>query len=102
MYLGVKAVIAKSFERIHAANLVNFGIVPLTFAHPEDYQDTDLIEQGDKIEIPDFRAAIEKGAAVTIHNTTKDTQIECKAELSERQRRIVAAGGLLNYTNQSN
>ncbi len=97
MYLGVKAVLAKSFERIHAANLVNFGIVPLTFANAADY---DAIDQGDVLEISDFRSAIEKGGAIALVNTTKGKTISCTLSLSERQRKIVAAGGLLNFTNQ--
>jgi aconitate hydratase len=101
MYLGVKAVLAKSFERIHAANLVNFGIVPLTFANPADYSDDDLNEQGDKFEVSDWRQAIEEGGKVTLANVTKGTEIVCTVNLSERQRAIVAAGGLLNYTNKN-
>ncbi len=95
MYLGVKAVIAKSLERIHAANLVNFGIVPLIFADAADYEKVDA---GDELEIGDLRAALEKGANVTVTNATKGTQFECTYNLSERQRKIVLAGGMLNYT----
>lgn len=94
MYLNVKAVLAKSFERIHAANLVNFGIVPLTFENPGDY---DRIKQGDKIESADFGKTVGGGGQVTI--TVGGTKIACKALLSERQRKIVLAGGLLNFTN---
>jgi aconitate hydratase len=97
MYLGVKAVIAKSFERIHAANLLNFGILPLTFANPADY---DAIEQGDALEIADLRSAIETGGAITVKDATKGKMIACDAPLSDRQRAIVLAGGLLNYTNK--
>ncbi len=99
MYLGVKAVIAKSFERIHAANLINFGIIPLTFKNPADY---DAIDQGDSLEIADVRRAIESGSAITLKDVTKKKDIECMATLSERQRKIVLAGGLLNYTNKNN
>ena len=95
MYLGVKAVIAKSFERIHAANLINFGIVPLTFVSPADY---DSIEQGDALSCGDFRKAIETGAQVKITDMTKGRTFETKADLSERQRGILLAGGLLNST----
>jgi len=95
MYLGVKAVIAKSFERIHAANLVNFGIVPLSFKDPADYES---IEQGDRLEAGDFRKAIEGGGTVKLKNATKGKTMELETNLSERQRKIVAAGGLLNYT----
>lgn len=97
MYLGVKAVLAKSFERIHAANLINFGIVPLVFSNPADY---DVIDQGDKLVVADFKKAIESGAAITIVNVTKDTKITCSSSLSGRQKKIVLAGGMLNYTNK--
>lgn len=97
MYLGVKAVVAKSLERIHAANLVNFGIVPLIFANPADY---DAIEQGDELEVGDWRAAVEAGTNVTVTNKTKGTTFECTYNLSDRQRKILAAGGMLNYTKQ--
>lgn len=97
MYLGVKAVIAKSFERIHAANLVNFGIVALTFVNPSDY---DSISQGDDLFIENIRDAILGGRAVMVVNKKSGRTIECRASLSERQRKIVLAGGLLNYTNE--
>ena len=100
MYLGVKAVLAKSFERIHAANLVNFGIVPLTFENPADCSD-DVIRQGDAIECKDWRRAIESGGKVTLVDRTTGRSIACAANLSERQRKIALAGGLLNYTNAS-
>jgi aconitate hydratase len=93
MYLGVKAVLAKSIERIHFANLINFAIVPITFANPADY---DRIEQGDAIEIPNLLQAIEKGqGTVTVKDTTKGIEITGKIPLSERQRKILLAGGLL-------
>ncbi|MFA5811106.1 MAG: aconitate hydratase [bacterium] len=98
MYLGVKVVIAKSFERIHAANLINFGILPLFFKNAADY---DAIDQGDTLEIADTRKAIEAGGAVRVRDTKKNKEIECTLSLSERQRKIVLAGGLLNYTNQN-
>jgi aconitate hydratase len=91
MYLGVKAVIAKSFERMHAANLVNFGIAPLTFAYTGDY---DSIKQGDGIEAPGLRAAVSTGTAVRVRIGGKP--VDCVLSLSERQRRILLAGGLLN------
>ncbi|MFH0799498.1 MAG: aconitate hydratase [Pseudomonadota bacterium] len=96
MYLNVKAVLAKSFERIHAANLVNFGIVPLTFDDPADY---DRINQGDRLAAADFRKELEKGNTLTLTDAAGNIKIVCKANLSERQRKIVLAGGLLNYTN---
>ncbi len=97
MYLGVKAVLAKSFERIHAANLINFGIVPLTFINPGDY---DRIEAHDALEAGDWRVAIEKGEHIKLKDATKGVTIECACALSDRQKKIVLAGGLLNFTNQ--
>jgi aconitate hydratase len=95
MYLGVKSVIAKSFERIHAANLINFGILPLTFASEADY---DTVNAGDKIEIGNIKAALEKGEDLTLKNTTTGKTITLKYSLSARQREILLAGGMLNYT----
>jgi aconitate hydratase len=94
MYLGVKAVVAKSFERIHAANLVNFGILPLIFENPQDY---DRIEAGATVEAPDWRACLEKGQPVTLKISGQP--VRCAYKLSERQRTILLAGGLLNFTN---
>ncbi len=96
MYLGVKAVIAKSIERIHQANLVNFGIAPLLFENPADY---DLIEQGDELEIPDIRKAVESGAEdVVAKDVTKNKEFKLKLYLTDRQRKIILEGGLLPYT----
>jgi aconitate hydratase len=93
MYLGVKAVIAKTIERIHFANLINFAIVPITFANPADY---DKISEGDAIEIPNLLAAIEKGdETVTVKDTTQGFEFTGKIPLSVRQRKILLAGGLL-------
>jgi aconitate hydratase len=94
MFLGVKAVIAKSIERIHTANLINFGIVPLTFENPADY---DKIVAGDHLRIDQVRAALEKGkSGVTLRDDTRDENISLKLTLTERQRLILLAGGLLN------
>jgi aconitate hydratase len=99
MYLGVKAVIAKSFERIHAANLINFGILPLTFANESDY---DAIGANEKVEIKDIKAALAKGADFVL-KTSGGKNITLKSSLSARQRDILLAGGMLNYTRkQSN
>ena len=95
MYLGVKAVVAKSIERIHAANLVNFGILPLTFADPADY---DLVTQGDEVELPDVAARLERGEPLTLVDKTKGATITLQHDLSPRQREIIRAGGLLAYT----
>jgi len=91
-FLGVKAVIAKSFERIHAANLVNFGIVPLTFDSASNY---DIINTGDEIVIPNIRQLLSKNKRLVVGNQTKGIEFEVSYELSERLRDIVLAGGLL-------
>ena len=95
MYLGIKAVIAKSFERIHAANLINFGILPLIFENEADY---DLIGADDEIEIGGVKAALEKGADLSLTDATSGKTATLKYSLSRRQREILLAGGMLNYT----
>jgi len=85
-------VLAKSFERIHAANLVNFGIVPLTFAREADY---DGLEPGHRLAIPTLRELVAGATRFTVENLTRGTALEVSCELSERQRRIVLAGGAL-------
>jgi aconitate hydratase len=96
-HLGVRAVITKSFERIHSANLINFGIVPLLFADEADY---DRIEQGDRIEIPDIRETITRGSTVKARNMTKGLEFEVKHTLTDRQIEIILAGGRLAYTKE--
>jgi len=93
MYLGVRAVIAKSFERIHAANLINFGILPLTFTIPDDY---DKIDQQDELEITTARNNISDGNDLLIQNKTKGTSFSVACQLSARQKKIILAGGALN------
>ena len=93
MYLGVKTIIAKSFERIHAANLINFGILPLIFQQEADYDD---LGQGDHLEIPDIRKILEKNGRVIIRNRSKGKSFSVSYELSERQKRVLLAGGALN------
>jgi aconitate hydratase len=95
MYLGVKAVIAKSFERIHAANLINFGILPLTFANEADY---DALGADDTIELAKIKASLEKGTDLTLKDMTNGRTVPLKFSLSMRQRDILLAGGMLNYT----
>ncbi|MCE5326130.1 MAG: aconitate hydratase [Planctomycetaceae bacterium] len=97
MYLGVRVVIAKSIERIHQANLVNFGILPLTFAAEAAY---DAIAVGDKLIVEGLDQAIALLESITIHNRTRNADIICRVTLAARQRKILAAGGLLNYTRQ--
>ena len=96
-YLGVRAVIAKSFERIHSANLINFGIVPLLFANEADY---DKIAQGDQVEIPNVREAIRKGTKLKARNVTKGFDFEVTHSLTGRQIDIILAGGRLAYTKE--
>lgn len=95
LYLGIKAVIVKSFARIHCANLANAGILPLMFKNEADY---DKIDQMDELELTDIRSAIENCGRIIVYNKTKDFSFEVKAVLSERQREMVLAGGLLNVT----
>jgi len=95
LYLGVKAVIVKSFARIHAANLVNAGILPFTFADVEDY---DRIETGDDLAFEGLRAQIASGGGVIMKNITKGESYMLRHDLSARQREILLAGGLLEYT----
>jgi aconitate hydratase len=94
MYLGVKAVIAKSIERIHADNLVNFGIVPLYFSQEADYA---LMENGAEILMPGIRSALKRGDT-EVKALSGSREIRLKADLSQRQREILLAGGLLPYT----
>ncbi len=94
MYLGIKAVIAKSFERIHAANLINFGILPLTFANETDY---DAVGANEKVEIGGIKASLMNGADLML-KTPDGKSIPLKYSLSTRQRDILLAGGMLNYT----
>lgn len=97
MYLGIKAVLAKSFARIHRDNLINFGILPLSFENSADY---DRIEQGDQLEFPEVVAALESGQSVLVKNVTKGFEFRSLANLSPRQVQIIKAGGLLNYTKE--
>ncbi len=95
MFLGVRAVITKSFARIHYANLINFGIPPLTFANPADY---DKIAQGDMIEIADVVETIKNGGNLKATNKTKGFSFDLKCDLSPSSRAVLIEGGLLNYT----
>ncbi|MBQ4081880.1 MAG: aconitate hydratase [Clostridia bacterium] len=99
LYLGIRAVIVKSFARIHCANLVNAGILPLTFANEADY---DRVSQGDRLCLPDVRARLQKGEALTLVNETTGETIELAHALSDRQVQILLCGGLLDYTREQN
>ena len=98
MYLGIKFKIAKSFARIHRDNLVNFGILPLTFENPDDYN---KIDQGDLLSILELKEAIKSGTKpIIVHNDTQNVDIKVTYDLSERDRDIILAGGKLNYASQ--
>ena len=99
LYLGVKAVVAKSFARIHCANLVNFGIVPLTFRDPADYE---KLSEGDTLELKDFRQAVAAGDTVMLFDRTNGAEIPLTLAFTKRQREILLAGGLLNRTREEN
>ncbi len=94
MYLGVRAVLAKSMERIHKANLINFAIVPIEFADPADY---DKISDNDQIEIPDLTEAVKNKEELEIRNQSSQAVFKGKLNLSHRDREILLAGGLLNF-----
>jgi len=98
MYLGVRLVLAKTIERIHRANLVNFAIVPAEFADPADY---DRIDQGDQLEAPAFADALAHADQLKIRHLTKGFSFTCTLRLSPRERDILRAGGKLNYTRLS-
>ncbi len=98
LYLGIKAVLVKSFARIHRANLINAGILPLTFVNENDY---DKISQGDEITIENVRADIEAGKTqLTVTNKTTGDEIPVLCELTGRTKDIILAGGLLDYTRE--
>lgn len=94
MYLGIKGVIAISFARIHRSNLINFGIIPFVFENSADYEG---IEQGDDLEILEFKNALKRNLPVTVINKTKNKSFNVRANLTERQAEIILKGGLLNF-----
>ena len=98
LYLGVKAVLVKSFARIHRSNLINAGILPLTFVNEADY---DSISEGDELAIPDVKKLIMNGSELTVINKTTGKEIPVLCELSDHTRDIILAGGLLNYTKEN-
>ena len=95
LYLGIKAVIAKSFARIHCANLINAGIMPFTFANADDY---DKIDTDDILALDNIRDCIANGKKVVIKNITKNEEYELCYDYSDRQTAMILEGGLLNYT----
>ena len=95
LYLGIKAVIAKSFARIHCANLINAGIMPFTFSDGSDY---DRIDTDDTLALEGIREKIADGKPVTLKNLTKGEEYALNYDYSDRQTAMILAGGLLNYT----
>lgn len=95
MYLGVRAVIAKSIERIHKANLINFCIVPIVLAEPSDY---DKIKPGDRLQIDNLLEAIKNNDEIKVIDKTGSFEFVGKLELADRDRKILLSAGLLNYT----
>ncbi len=98
LYLGVKAVLVKSFARIHMANLVNAGILPLMFENEADY---DKIDQGDELKIEHVAEQLRAGDTIEVQNATKGVTFKAKVSVSARQKEMLYAGGLLNYTKQN-
>lgn len=100
MYMGVKAVLCKSFERIHTANLINFGIVPITFKNESDYDD---IDPNDELVIENIRDVIQNGKEMKVKNVTKGTEYDVDySSMTDRAKAIVLAGGMLNYAGSNN
>ena len=96
LYLGIRAVVAKSFARIHQANLINNGILPLTFVNESDY---DRISALDELSLPDVRGRIERGEEqLVLRNETAQEEYPVSLPLTERQRGMILEGGLINYT----
>ena len=98
LYLGIKAVITKSFARIHCANLVNAGIIPFTFKNAEDY---DKISVNDMLSLPDIRNIIKSGSEAVLKNLTTGEEYKLEYQLSDRQVDILLAGSLLDYTREN-
>lgn len=98
LYLGVKIVLVKSFARIHRANLVNAGILPLTFVNENDY---DKISEGDILCVDGLIESIKSDGQIVIFNKTTGDKIECVSDLSDRAKKIILSGGLLDYTRET-
>ncbi len=97
LYLGVRAVIAKSFARIHAANLINAGIIPLTFENPDDY---DRLSRDDSLVLENVKASLDSGK-FTLYDKTSGEKLTLVGEFTKRQKEMLLAGGLLPYTKKS-
>ena len=93
LYLGIKAVVAKSFARIHRSNLINSGILPLVFEDPKDYEKFD---EFDKLEISDIFESLKSGS-FTLKNLDKDLEVKVLGDFSPREKEILFEGGYLNY-----
>ena len=94
LYLGIKAILARSYARIHYTNLINVGIMPLTFAAAADW---DALEQGDELEIAGIHWALRAGERLAVRNLTKSSTFPLTYDFTKRQVAIILAGGLLNY-----
>jgi aconitate hydratase len=97
MYLGIKAILTKSYARIHRSNLINFGVLPLTFEDPDEFS---KIQQGDRLRITQLRNALLEGGLLKIENVTQRRIFNVSHGLNSREREILLAGGLLNYTRE--
>jgi aconitate hydratase len=95
MYLGIKAILTRSYARIHRSNLINFGILPLTFKDPDEFS---RIQQGDYLRITNLRKGLRTGGLLTIENETQKRSFEVLHGLNQREIEILLAGGLLNHT----
>ena len=97
MYLGIKAILVQSFACIHRSNLINFGILPLVFKDPNEFE---KIQPGDQLRISHLRNNLRVGCLLSVENVTRQNILEVSHELNERERDILFAGGLLNYTRE--
>jgi aconitate hydratase len=95
MYLGVKMVLAKSIERIHKANLINFGIIPAVFVNPDDYE---ALGAGDELQAGNVHTALKAGNTLLLHNASRGMSFTVHVDITDRQRTILLAGGLINAT----
>ena len=95
MYLGIKAILTKSYARIHRSNLINFGVLPLTFKDPDEFS---RVEQGDRLRIEDLRKGLKVNGLLIVENATQKRSFEILHGLNQREVEILLAGGLLNYT----
>jgi aconitate hydratase len=95
MYLGIKAILTKSYARIHRSNLINFGVLPLTFKDPEEFLS---VQQGDHLRIAELRKSLQEEGFLKIENITQQRVFEVSHGLNSREKEILLAGGLLNYT----